>query len=170
MKRKLRFTLKHRPKDKFVVGTIYRFKWEDLYRALQIINSQVQNEELQVELTSLMGSTRQMVHQHLFGVLTSLEYDGAVLNDMVKCAGWIVACYGYTKGLPTLALDGSSTTWPHPAPLKKRRKARFYDYRVELKCPICFRKFEPPERYKTKAVILKWFGVQLKNHLEKELH
>ncbi len=170
MKRKLRFTLKHRPKDKFVVGTIYRFKWADLYRALQIVNSQVHSEELRVKLTSLMGSTREMVHNNLFEVLQSLEYDKSVKTDLVKCAGWIIACYGYTKGLSTLTLDESSTSWPHPAPLKKRRKTRFYDYRVELKCPICGRRFEPPKRYKTKAVILKWFGVQLKNHLEREAH
>ncbi len=170
MKRKLRFTLKHRPKDKFVVGTIYRFKWADVYRALQIVASQVQDAELQLKLNSLLGSDRDMVHSYLFEVLQALEYDGSVNSDMVKCAGWVIACYGYVRGIPTLGGEDSSTTWPHPAPLKRRRKTRYYDYKEELKCPICGRRFEPPKRYKSKAIILKWFGVQLKDHLGKEAH
>ena len=170
MKRKLRFTLKHRPKDKFVVGTIYRFKWADVYRALQIVASQVQDTGLQVKLNSLLGSNREMVHSHLFEVLQALEYDGSVNSDLVKCAGWVIACYGYVRGIPTLGEEESSTTWPHPAPLRRRLRTRYFDYKAELKCPLCDRQFVPPKRYKTKAVIIRWFGRQIKLHLEKESH
>ncbi len=170
MKRKLRFTLEHRPKDKFVVGTIYRFKWADMYRALQIVASRVQDVELQTKLNSLLGSNREMLHAHLFEVLQALEYDGSVNSDVIKCAGWVIACYGYIKGIPTLGGEDSSTTWPHPAPLKRRRKTRYFDYKDELKCPVCDRRFVPPKRYKTKKVILKWFAGQLGKHLVKEAH
>lgn len=168
MKRKLRFTLEHRPKDKFVVGTIYRFKWADMYRALQIVTAEVQTVDLQTKLNSLLGSDREMIHSHLFEVLQALEYDGAVNSDRIKCAGWIIACYGYVRGIPTLNQEQSSTTWPHPAPLRRKRKTRYFDYKEELKCPVCGRQFVPPKRYKTKKVILKWFAGQIGTHLVKE--
>jgi hypothetical protein len=141
-----------------------------MYRALQIVTREVQEEELSMKLNSLLGSTREMIHTHLFEVLQALEYDASVNSDVVKCAGWVIACYGYIKSLPTLNEDASSTTWPHPAPLKRRGKVKYSDYRVLLKCPVCEKPFVPPKRYKTKAVILKWFGGQLKNHLVKESH
>ena len=171
MKRKLRFTLAHRPKDRFLVGQIYRFKWVDVYRALQIAQSEVQDKELKVKLNSLLGTTKEMIHTHLFEVLQALEYDKCANSDTIKCVGWVIACYGYIKGLPTLSEDGSSTAWPHPAPLRKRKQRTQYpNYRDELKCPFCGRNFIPTKRYKTKAVVLRWFGRQLKNHLIKELH
>lgn len=171
LRKKLKFTLEHRPRDRFTVGTIYRFKWADMYRALQIVGREVQDEELGVKMNSLLGSTKEMIHTHLFEVLQALEYDEAVNSDRVRCAGWIIACYGYIKSLPTLNQEGSSTTWPHPAPLKKlKRRTQYSTYRDNLKCPLCGKMFIPPKRYKNKTAIVKWFGIYLHAHIAKDKH
>lgn len=167
-KRKIVFGLRNRPGRKFRVGTVFRFTWPDLYRALQIINEEVQDAELKLKLVALLGSSREMIHTHLWEVIQALEYDECVLKDRVQAAGWIVACYGYVRGLEVLSDDGSSKKFPLPRPLKRIPKSRFRDFREELKCPVCLKPFVPPKRYKTKNVILKWFAGKISSHLELE--
>lgn len=167
-KRKIVFGLRNRPGRKFTVGTVFRFTWPDLYRALQIINEEVQDAELKLKLHALLGSSKEMIHTHLWEVIQALEYDDSVLKDRVQAAGWIVACYGYVRGLEVLTDDGSSKKFPLPRPLKRVPKCRIKDIRDDMICPICLRHFVPPKRFKSRKVLENWFAGSLTNHLNRE--
>ena len=163
-RRRIRFVLPRR-KQEFVVGTLHRFIWSDVYYALQVISQEVEEPMLALKLENLLNSDRQAVHAYLFEILEALEYDNCTSKDRVRAAGWIIACYGYFKQLPVMSKTHS---WPHPAPLRRTRKTKFQDWRELLSCPICKHKFIPPKRFKNHKPIMKWFAVEISKHISSE--
>lgn len=166
-KRKYEFFLEGRGERKFRVGEVFRFSWDECYRGLQVLHEEVEEPELKLRLNSLLNSSREMIHAHLFEVLQAIQYEDCVVTARVQAAGWIIACYGYTRGLPVLSEDN---TWPHPAPIKRKRVPKFHDIRDNLVCPLCGKVFVPPKNYKSKDPIIRWFTKKLVVHMNSEYH
>jgi len=165
-KRTIPFQLRGHGKREFTIGVVYRFKWNDVYRALQVVHNECPEGDLKIQLNAILNSSKEAIVPTLYAVLEAIEvYKMARTNMRVRCAGWIIACYGYTRGIP---VPGENSTFPLPRNLRRIPKPRFRDIRLELFCPLCKCPFVPPKNYKTDAAITKWFSKKLTKHMELE--
>lgn len=161
-KRSIRFTLRTQPELTFQVGHVHRFNWNDLYYVLTVLQKEVESNELRLEVESLLGSTQEVVQSNLFLLLSAIETDGGVVKDKVLACGWVIACYGYLHGLN---VPSPEDKWPHPSPLKRRKRIVVLDWRDELYCSVCGRRFRTPKSVKAKDLVLRRFGVWLQRHM-----
>jgi len=166
MRKKITFTISTRKGEKFKTGTVYRFKWKDLYRALQILKDHIIAPQMIEFIEFLLGSNRILVEAHLWQILEFLEDNPSLLTNTTLCIGWIIASYGYTHGLRT----SGESTFPLPRSIRRMRKPRLHDWRVDLKCPVCGKPYRIPKNVKAKALVLKRFGVWLERHLRNDPH
>jgi hypothetical protein len=155
------FTLGTRKNQRFEVGKFYRFQWDDLYRVLVILKTVVQNAEVIFLLDTMLGTSRELVHQYLWNLIEEVNQDESITNSKTIACLWVIACYGYMHGLKTEL----GSPWPHPRPLKRIKYPVQKTWRDELKCPFCLRTYKPPKSFRTKEAILKRFGFWMKKHL-----
>jgi len=168
-KRKIKFQVTGYGKREFTVGVVYRFKWDDVYKALQVVHGETPEGNLKAQFDAILNSSRETIHTALYAVLEAIELKKMAKKNMrVRCAGWIIACYGYTRGIPVPGDDGENSTFPLPRSLRRIPKPRMRDIRVELICPLCKKPFFPPKNYRTDKAITKWFSKKLAKHLELE--
>lgn len=161
-KRRIRFTLRTKPELTFWVGHVHRFDWHDLYYVLTVLQKEVESSELRLILESLLGSTQEVVEQDLFLLLSAIETDGGVRKDRVLACGWVIACYGYLRGL---AVPSPEDKWPHPSPLIRKKQIVVKDWHDDLNCPVCGKRFRTPKSVKAKDKVLTRFGVWLQRHM-----
>lgn len=165
-KRKIKFNMEKYPGRDFYVGEVYRFKWDDVYKALQVVHGELPEGNLKTQMEAIINSSREAIHDTLYAVLEAiLITKSAELNLRVRCAGWVIACYGYCRGV---AVPTENSTFPLPRQLRKLPKPRIKDIRLELFCPLCKRPFVPPKNYKTRKAISNWFVKALTKHMELE--
>jgi hypothetical protein len=153
---------------KYMTSTakIPRFTWGQLYKALLHAKNLV-NENTQITIDYALSSGRDTTHKILWDLLCIIEEQ--VKTKVPRLAFlWIIACYGYIHQLSTDRDEYKA--WPHPTYPFKRTRGKFYDYREDLKCPVCLKPFTPHRRYKTKKVIIRQFKSWLNKHLERDAH
>jgi hypothetical protein len=165
-KTKIEFQMERHGKRKFEIGQVYRFDWHDLYRALQVVHNELPEGNFKIQMEAILNSSREAIHDVLYAVLEAILLSKiAQRNVRVRCAGWIIACYGYCRGTP---VPTENATFPLPRQLRRIPKVRVKDIRDELFCPLCSRPFVPPKRYKTRKAISNWFVNKLTKHMELE--
>ncbi|MCJ7760587.1 hypothetical protein MUP59_05535 [Candidatus Bathyarchaeota archaeon] len=162
VKRQIRFTLRTKPELTFQVGHVHRFDWHDLYYVLTVLQKEVESNELRLEIESFLGSTQEVVQDNLFLLLSAIETDGGVRKNKVLACGWVIACYGYLHGL---YVPRPEDKWPHPSPLQRTKRIVVADWRDDLYCPVCGRRFQTPKSVKAKDKVLIRFGVWLQRHM-----
>jgi len=151
------------PEREFYIGEIYRFNWDDVYKALQIVHNEFPEGNVKIQLEAVLNSSREMIHDTLYAVLETIMVTKiGERNLRVRCAGWVIACYGYCRGMP---VPTENSTFPLPRQLRKIPKPRIRDIRLDLICPLCKRPFAPPKRYRTRKVIENWFAKKLAKHM-----
>jgi hypothetical protein len=165
-KRKIHFTISTRGDEPFRTGEVSRFQWADLYRALQLLKEYTANPVLKELIDHLLGTTRDLIEQELWKILALIEADPNVRDNSVLCIGWIIACYGYTHGLST----GGESSWPLPRKLRRTRRPRIKDWRLDLICPLCQRPYRIPKNVKAKDKVLQRFGKWLVKHILDDPH
>ncbi len=147
-------------------ASVPRFDWSQLYKALIHVKELV-NEETQYTIDYALSSGRITTHMILWDLFCVIEEQITTKTPRLVFL-WVIACYGYIHGL---SIDKEEyKAWPHPTYPFKRTKVEFYDYRDGLKCPVCFKPFRIPKRYKHKKAILRRFRLWLSQHLEKGIH
>ncbi|KKN14530.1 hypothetical protein LCGC14_0995330 [marine sediment metagenome] len=145
---------------------IPRFDWQMLYKTLLHAKGLVEGRT-ELALDFALSSGRDTIHKILWDLLVLLEEE--ISNKTARqVILWVIACYGYTHGLSTSREEFK--TWPHPTYPFKRNRVKFYDWREDMKCPLCLRRFIPPKNYKRKEPLLRKFKLWLANHLETEYH
>lgn len=165
-KPKIKFKMESYPKREFYIGEVYRFNWEDVYKALQIVHSEFPEGNIKIQLESILNSSREAIHDILYAVLETIQVTKiGERNLRVRCAGWIIACYGYCRGMP---VPTENSTFPLPRQLRRIPKPRMRDIRLDLICPLCKHPFSPPKRYKQRTSIERWFAGKLANHMVSE--
>jgi hypothetical protein len=164
---KIKFTLQTKKNLKFEVGRFHRFDWQDLYHVLQVLNDIVLGKESRFLLGIMLSSTKETVHEYLWELLDLLNFEhGTTGTGRVQVCMWVISCYGYIHGLKS----SEGKAWPHPSPLQRTKYANVPDWRTELKCPLCHRKYKIPRRLKRKNTVLKHFGVWMHKHFCSEKH
>lgn len=165
-KRRIKFNMEKYPGREFYIGEVYRFKWDDVYKALQIVHNEFPEGNVKTQLEAIINSSREAIHDTLYAVLETIMITKiGERNLRVRCAGWIIACYGYCRGMP---VPTENSTFPLPRQLRKLPKPRIKDIRLELFCPLCKCPFVPPKRYKQRIAIERWFAGKLANHMVSE--
>ncbi len=160
------FNMERYPKRTFTVGRVYRFDWDDVYKALQVVHNETPEGNLKIQLEAILNSSREAIQDTLYAVLEAILITKlARRNPRVQCAGWIIACYGYCRGMP---VPNENSTWPLPRELRRRPKLRLQDIRDELICPLCKHVFVSPKRYRTRKAISNWFVGKLNKHMNSE--
>ena len=71
-KRKIKFNMEKYPEREFYIGEIYRFNWEDLYKALQIVHSEFPEGNVKLQLEAILNSSREAIHDTLYAVLETI--------------------------------------------------------------------------------------------------
>jgi len=100
-KSKIEFQVTGHGKRKFVIGEVYRFNWQDLYRALQAICNELPEGNFKTQVDAILNSNRELIHNTLYAVLDAILITGVAKKNLrIRCAGWVIACYGYCRGLP----------------------------------------------------------------------
>jgi len=168
-RRRIKFTMATRKNENFSTGSMgkaYRFTWQDLYRALLILKNHIANIDLVERIDRLLGSTRDIVEYELWIILQLTELDPNVRTNTVLACGWVLACYGYYHGLTT----HSDSSWPLPRELRRVRKLRIHDWRVDLVCPLCGKPYRIPGNVKAKDKVLRRFGSWLEKHIKNDPH
>ena len=160
---KIEFNIKGHGKRKFVIGEVYRFKWKDLFRALQAVHNELPEGNFKTQMEAIINSSRELIHDTLYAVLEAILQSGVAKKNLrIRVAGWVIACYGYCRGLP---VPTENSTWPLPRELRRLPKPRFQDIREQLHCTICGKFFIPPRRYRTRKAILNWFVGKITSHM-----
>ncbi len=162
-KRKVKFKMEKYPELEFYIGEVYRFNWDDVYKALQIVHNEFPEGNVKLQLEAVLNSSREMIHDTLYAVLETIMVTKiGERNLRVRCAGWVIACYGYCRGMP---VPTENSTFPLPRQLRKIPKARIRDIRLDLICPLCKHPFSPPKNYRTRKAIENWFAKKLSKHM-----
>ena len=165
-KRCVKFQVAGYGKREFSLGLVYRFKWNDVYRSLQAVHNECPEGNLKTQLNAILNSSKEAIVPTLYAVLEAILVSKMARTNMrVRCAGWVIACYGYTRGIQ---VPGENSTFPLPRSLRRIPKPRFRNIRLELFCPLCKRPFIPPKNYRTDKAITKWFSKKLMKHMELE--
>ncbi len=145
-------------------SSVPRFDWSQLRKALMSLKELV-NEETKYTIDYVLSSGRDITHLILWDLFCVLEEQITTKVPRLVFL-WVVACYGYIHGLSTNKEEYK--TWPHPTYPFKKSKKKFYDFRDELKCPVCFKPYTSPKRYVNKKAILRHFRTWIGKHLETE--
>jgi len=163
-KRKIKFNMEKHPGREFYIGEVYRFDWADVYKALQVVHGELAEGNFKTQMEAILNSSREAIHDTLYAVLEAILITKlGDRNLRVRCAGWIIACYGYCRGMP---VPTENSTFPLPRQLRRIPKPRIRDIRLDLICPLCKHPFMPPKNYRTRKAITKWFANKLIKHME----